>query len=66
MTSARMEAFSDGVMAIIITVMVLNLHQPAGDSWHDLAHEAFPLGVYVLSFMYVAIYWNNQPSARSR
>ena len=59
MTKGRLEAFSDGVLAIIITIMVLELKAPEGAAWHDL-HELWPVFIaYVLSFIYVAIYWNN-------
>ena len=55
----RMEAFSDGVLAIIITIMVLELKVPHGDSAEVLS-QLFPVFLsYVLSFVYVAIYWNN-------
>jgi uncharacterized membrane protein len=59
MSKGRLEAFSDGVLAIIITIMVLELRAP-----HDTTLEALvPLlpifGSYVLSFLYVGIYWNN-------
>ena len=55
----RLEAFSDGVLAIVITIMVLAMKVPDGSTLADLM-TAFPefLG-YVLSFIYVAIYWNN-------
>jgi uncharacterized membrane protein len=54
-----MEAFSDGVIAILITVMVLELHVPHGTTWGAL-HESLPtLLTYVLSFVYLGIYWNN-------
>ena len=60
MTSARLEAFSDGVLAIIITVMVLGLAVPKGSSWTDLVHTSgLGLLTYVLSFVYVGIYWSN-------
>ena len=59
MTRNRLEAFSDGVIAIIITIMVLELHPPADGSWNALAHEWPKFLAYVLSFVYVAIYWNN-------
>ncbi|HET6908938.1 MAG TPA: TMEM175 family protein [Mycobacteriales bacterium] len=59
MTPGRMEAFSDGVIAILITVMVLELRVPAGPHWSDLHREASVLLTYVLSFVYLAIYWNN-------
>jgi uncharacterized membrane protein len=55
----RLEAFSDGVIAILITIMVLELHIPAGSSWHALEHELPALLAYVLSFVYLGIYWNN-------
>jgi uncharacterized membrane protein len=59
MSTGRMEAFSDGVIAIVITVMVLGLPTPRGTSWAAL-HEAFPvLLTYVISFVYLGIYWNN-------
>jgi TMEM175 potassium channel family protein len=61
---ARMEAFSDGVMAVIITIMVLELHPPTGHGSADAEIAALvPLIpkvlVYVLSFVYIGIYWNN-------
>ena len=59
MTSTRLEAFSDGVMAIIITIMVLELRAPHGADWASL-QPVIPVFVsYVLSFVYVGIYWNN-------
>jgi uncharacterized membrane protein len=55
----RLAAFSDGVIAIIITIMVLELHVPRGDDWSALS-KLWPVFVsYVLSFLYIAIYWNN-------
>jgi len=55
----RLEAFSDGVLAIIITIMVLELKVPHGAELADL-HELIPIFLsYVLSFVYVGIYWNN-------
>lgn len=55
----RMEAFSDGVIAIIITIMVLELKVPHGENLGTLA-PLFPVFLsYVLSFIYVGIYWNN-------
>jgi len=59
MLKGRLEAFSDGVIAILITIMVLELHIPAGTSWHALGHELPALLAYVLSFVYLGIYWNN-------
>jgi uncharacterized membrane protein len=59
MTKGRMEAFSDGVIAIIITIMVLEMKVPHGDSLQDLRPLAPVLLSYVMSFVYVGIYWNN-------
>ncbi len=55
----RMEAFSDGVLAIIITIMVLELKVPHGEELATLAPLVPLLLSYVLSFIYVGIYWNN-------
>jgi uncharacterized membrane protein len=55
----RLEAFSDGVLAIIITIMVLELKVPHGDSLETLAPLVPVFMSYVLSFVYVGIYWNN-------
>jgi uncharacterized membrane protein len=55
----RLVAFSDGVIAVIITIMVLELKAPHGDSLGALAAAAPTFLSYVLSFVYVAIYWNN-------
>jgi uncharacterized membrane protein len=54
-----MEAFSDGVIAILITVMVLELKVPHGTSWASLRDSLPTLLTYVLSFVYLGIYWNN-------
>jgi uncharacterized membrane protein len=59
MRTSRLEAFSDGVLAIIITIMVLELHVPEGDDWHALGDSATGFLTYALSFVYVGIYWNN-------
>ncbi len=59
MHKGRLEAFSDGVIAIIITIMVLELKVPHGDSLADLAPLWPVLVSYVLSFINVGIYWNN-------
>jgi uncharacterized membrane protein len=54
----RLEAFSDGVIAIIITIMVLELQVPHGSDWAAL-EPLWPVFLsYVLSFVYVGIYWN--------
>jgi uncharacterized membrane protein len=59
MSTGRLEAFSDGVIAILITVMVLELPKPHGTTWAAL-HGSLPvLLTYVLSFVYLGIYWNN-------
>ena len=59
MGKGRLEAFSDGVIAIIITIMVLELKAPHGADWSDLVKLAPVFFSYVLSFAFVAIYWNN-------
>ena len=59
MGKTRIEAFSDGVIAIIITIMVLELKVPHGASFSDLLGLAPVFISYVLSFVYVGIYWNN-------
>ncbi|HTO53586.1 MAG TPA: TMEM175 family protein [Myxococcota bacterium] len=59
MTKQRLEAFSDGVIAIIITIMVLELRPPQGVALESLRGLAPVLGSYVLSFVFVGIYWNN-------
>jgi uncharacterized membrane protein len=55
----RLEAFSDGVLAVVITIMVLNLRPPAGHGFTDLRPLVPKLAVYLLSFVFIAIYWNN-------
>ncbi|MGA3156953.1 MAG: TMEM175 family protein [Steroidobacteraceae bacterium] len=59
MGKGRLEAFSDGVIAIIITIMVLELKVPAGTDLAALESEVPVLGSYLLSFVFVGIYWNN-------
>ncbi|MBK9731201.1 MAG: DUF1211 domain-containing protein [Chitinophagaceae bacterium] len=59
MGKGRIEAFSDGVIAIIITIMVLEMKVPHGDEWQNLT-PLLPVFIsYILSFTNVAIYWNN-------
>ena len=59
MGKSRLEAFSDGVLAIIITIMVLEMKVPHGESWDALV-PLLPIFLsYVLSFAYIGIYWNN-------
>src|SRR4029079_4918114 len=55
----RLGAFSDGVLAIIITIMVLELKMPHGADWATLKGVAPHFLSYLLSFIYLAIYWNN-------
>ncbi|WP_248321823.1 MULTISPECIES: TMEM175 family protein [unclassified Caballeronia] len=59
MGKTRLEAFSDGVIAIIITIMVLELKVPHGHDFAALAPLVPVLAAYVLSFVYVGIYWSN-------
>lgn len=59
MDSGRLEAFSDGVIAIIITIMVLELKVPSGSDFQTLRPLLFKFMSYIMSFIYVAIYWNN-------
>lgn len=59
MGKSRLEAFSDGVLAIIITIMVLELKVPHGAEWSALVPLIPVFFSYVLSFVFVGIYWNN-------
>ncbi|GAB3627848.1 hypothetical protein PTE30175_04518 [Pandoraea terrae] len=59
MGKTRIEAFSDGVVAIIITIMVLELRAPHGSELDDLLPLAPTFLTYILSFIYVGVYWNN-------
>jgi uncharacterized membrane protein len=59
MTKTRLEAFSDGVLAIIITILVLELKVPHGETFAVLTPLLPAFLAYVLSFVYVGIYWNN-------
>jgi uncharacterized membrane protein len=59
MNKTRIEAFSDGVLAIIITIMVLEIKAPEEDSFESLKHLIPVFLSYILSFIYVGIYWNN-------
>ena len=65
METNRLEAFSDGVIAIIITIMVLELKVPHGAGLDTLAPLLPVFLSYVLSFVYVGIYWNNHHHMRS-
>jgi uncharacterized membrane protein len=59
MSKDRLQAFTDGVVAILITIMVLELHTPKGTDWQALRGELPVLLAYVLSFVFIGIYWNN-------
>src|ERR1044072_3708641 len=59
MRKGRLEAFSDGVVAIIITIMVLELKIPHGSDWEAIRPVVPVFFTYVLSFIYLGIYWNN-------
>jgi len=59
MTRTRLEAFSDGVIAILITIMVLELKVPHGTDWQALGPLIPVFLTYVLSFIFLGIYWNN-------
>jgi uncharacterized membrane protein len=54
-----LEAFSDGVIAILITIMVLELKVPEGTDWEALRHTVFTLLLYLMSFVFLGIYWSN-------
>jgi uncharacterized membrane protein len=58
-TKGRLEAFSDGVMAVLITIMVLELKPPHGTDWAALEPLLPVFLTYVLSFVFLGIYWNN-------
>ena len=59
MNKTRLEAFSDGVLAIIITIMVLELKIPHGTDWEAIKPILPTLGSYILSFVFIGIYWGN-------
>jgi uncharacterized membrane protein len=59
MNKTRLEAFSDGVIAVIITIMVLEMKVPHGESFEALVPSIPVFLTYVLSYLYVGIYWNN-------
>ncbi len=59
MNKGRLEAFSDGVLAVIITIMVLEMKSPHGTSLASLGSVIPVFLTYILSFVYIAIYWNN-------
>src|SRR5207245_8255244 len=57
--TGRVEAFSDAVMAVIITIMAFSLRPPHGATWTAVRAQMPGLLVYMLSFVFIAIYWNN-------
>ncbi len=57
--TTRLEAFSDGVFAVIITIMVLELRPPEGTDFHSLRETLPAIATYALSFVFIGIYWNN-------
>ena len=59
MEKNRLEAFSDGVLAIVITIMILELKQPLGDGWSDIFSLAPTFVAYLMSFLFISIYWVN-------
>jgi len=59
MNKNRLESFSDGVIAIIITIMVLEIKTPHDTSWHALTEQLPVFFSYLLSFIYIGIYWGN-------
>ena len=59
MSKTRLEAFSDGVVAILITIMVLEFRTPEGHDWTALGPLAPKFAAYLLSFVFLGIYWNN-------
>ena len=59
MSPARLEAFSDGVLAVIITIMAFELKAPVSGDFTSLGHRLPPLLVYMLSFTFIGIWWNN-------
>ncbi|MGG5357305.1 MULTISPECIES: TMEM175 family protein [unclassified Enterococcus] len=59
MTKNRLEAFTDAVIAIIMTILVLELHEPNGDTWFALGELGHKFFIYIISFFSLAIYWNN-------
>jgi uncharacterized membrane protein len=59
MSKGRLEAFSDGVIAILITIMVLELKVPRGTDWQALRPLVPVFLTYILSFVFLGIYWNN-------
>ena len=59
LSAGRLEAFSDAVMAVIITLLAFELRPPDSATWADVADKVPAFAVYILSFLFIAIYWNN-------
>ncbi|MGI6736061.1 MAG: TMEM175 family protein [Anaerovoracaceae bacterium] len=59
MSKTRLEAMSDGILAIIITISVLELSAPEGNTWADLSANLHTLWAYLVGYIYIAIYWVN-------
>jgi uncharacterized membrane protein len=59
MGAGRLEAFSDAVMAVIITILALELRPPEGSTLDALRDQKGEFGIYLLAFVFIAIYWNN-------
>ena len=59
MNKSRLEAFTDAVIAIIMTILVLELARPDSDTWESLTKILPHLGVYFISFIMLAVYWVN-------
>jgi uncharacterized membrane protein len=59
MSKGRLEAFSDGMIGIFITIMILELKVPHGDDWSAIRPLLSPFLTYILSFVFLGIYWNN-------
>ena len=59
MPKNRLEAFTDAVIAIIMTILVLELHEPSTDTWNALAALGYRFFIYIISFITLGIYWNN-------
>ncbi len=59
MSKNRLEAFTDAVIAIIMTILVLELHEPSSDTWQALSALGSRFLIYIISFFTLVIYWNN-------
>ncbi|MGK0552735.1 TMEM175 family protein [Enterococcus faecalis] len=59
MTKGRLEAFTDAIIAIVMTILVLELHQPQADTWAALFDLRQKILIYIMSFVILAIYWHN-------